>query len=274
MSPRQVSTKEADAMTSPSTPQGSSRRRFLFTSAAGVGGGLTLTACAPALAQSNNRLVCAVIGTGGRSRAFTGPLANRRDTTIAALCDTDANRLADAARVVEKAQGRAPRTVEDFRRVLDDKEIEAVFIATPHHWHGPIALRALQAGKHVYVEKPASHVYDEGRLLVEFANRNKSVVQHGKQMRSIEDPQRVRELLYKVISCEVKMAKALSVQRHSHRQPVGDAAAPRGVNFDLWLGPAPHRPVNPNRFHGNWQWFRDYGNGDIGNDGVHDIDID
>jgi predicted dehydrogenase len=115
-----------------------SRRTFLAASAAGI----TLASSAAAQ-QANNRLVCAVIGTGGRSRAFTGPLASRRDTTIAALCDIDATRLAESARVVEKAQGRAPRTVEDFRRVLDDKAIDAVFIATPHHWHAPIALRAL-----------------------------------------------------------------------------------------------------------------------------------
>src|SRR5262245_20679027 len=110
--------------TSPPQPT-RSRRRFLATSAAS----LAFASTAAAVPQANSRLVCAVIGTGGRSRAFTGPLANRRDTTIAALCDADANRLAEAARVVEKAQGRAPRTVEDFRRVLDDKEIDAVFIA-------------------------------------------------------------------------------------------------------------------------------------------------
>jgi predicted dehydrogenase len=246
-----------------------SRRGFLASSAAS----LTLASTAAAVPQANNRLVCAVIGTGGRSRAFTGPLANRRDTTIAALCDADANRLAEAARVVEKAQGRAPRTAEDFRRVLDDKEIDAVVITTPHHWHGPIALRALQAGKHVYVEKPASHVYHEGRLLVEFANRYKRVVQHGTQMRSSEVTQRARELLDKGIIGDVKMAKAWNVQRHNHRPPVADAAPPAGLNYDLWLGPAPQRPFNPNRYHGNWQWFRDYGNGDIGNDGVHDIDM-
>lgn len=247
------------------------RRTFLLSS---VAAGTALASDnAAAAAQANNRLACAVIGVRGRGRSFYGPLASRKDTTVAALCDVDANALGPAAQSVEKAQGRAPRAVEDFRRILDDNAIDAVFITTPHHWHAPIALRALQAGKHVYVEKPASHVYNEGRLLVQFAQRYKRVVQHGTQMRSSEVTARARELLRSGELGDVKMAKAWNVQRHSHRGPVKDEATPKGVNYDLWLGPAPSRPFNPNRFHGNWGWYRDYGNGDIGNDGVHDIDM-
>ncbi|MCI0380901.1 MAG: Gfo/Idh/MocA family oxidoreductase [Gemmataceae bacterium] len=223
--------------------------------------------------QANERIHCAVIGTRGRGGTFYGPLSSRKDTLVAALCDVDANALAGAAQSVEKRQGRAPRAVEDFRRVLDDKTIDAVFVCTPHHWHGPIALRALEAGKHVYVEKPASHVYREGQLLVQAAQKHRKIVQHGTQMRSSEVTARARELLRSGIIGDVKMAKAWNVQRHSHRNPVADAEPPRGVNYDLWLGPAPERRFNPNRFHGNWQWYRDYGNGDIGNDGIHDIDM-
>lgn len=250
-------------------PASSTRRTFVGTSAAG----LALASTGFAADRANDRLVCAVIGVRGRGRAFYGPLAGRRDTTVGALCDVDANVLREVAGAVEKAQGRAPRTTDDFRRVLDDKDIDAVFITTPHHWHAPIALRALQAGKHVYVEKPASHVYREGQLLIEFANRYKRVVQHGTQMRSSEVTERARDLLRKGIIGDVKMAKAWNIQRHSHRGPVADANPPPGVNYDRWLGPAPTRPFNPNRFHGNWGWYRDYGNGDIGNDGVHDIDM-
>ena len=247
----------------------STRRTFVGTSAAG----LALASTGFAADRANDRLVCAVIGVRGRGRAFYAPLAARRDTTIGALCDVDANVLRDVAGAVEKAQGRAPRTTDDFRRILDDKDIEAVFITTPHHWHAPIALRALQAGKHVYVEKPASHVYREGQLLIAAAARHRKIVQHGTQMRSSEVTQRARELLSKGVIGDVKMAKAWNVQRHNHRAAVADAEAPRGINYDLWLGPAPRRAFNPNRFHGNWQWFRDYGNGDIGNDGIHDIDM-
>jgi predicted dehydrogenase len=240
---------------------------------------LTAATAAPLLAgaagaqNANERIACAVIGVRGRGRSFWGPLANRQDTRVAALCDIDAGVLNDVAGAVAKAQGQAPRTVEDFRRVLDDKSIDAVFITTPHHWHTPIALRALAAGKHVYVEKPASHVYREGQLLVAAAQRHRKIVQHGTQMRSSEVTQRARALLDQGVIGEVRMAKAWNVQRHNHRAAVADADAPRGINYDLWLGPAPLRRFNPNRFHGNWQWFRDYGNGDIGNDGVHDIDM-
>ena len=135
---------------------------------------------------------------------------------------------------VEKAQGKAPQAVEDFRRVLDDKAIDAVFICTPHHWHAPIALRALQAGKHVYVEKPASHVYREGQLLVQAAKKYKKVVQHGTQMRSSEVTAKAREVLQSGLLGEIKMAKAWNVQRHSHRAPAADApiAADSAPNSD------------------------------------------
>jgi predicted dehydrogenase len=246
------------------------RRNFIQTA-----GGVLLASSAAAkeVTGAGERIACAVIGTRGRGRTFYAPLSTRKDTTVAALCDVDATALGAAATAVEKSQGRAPRTVEDFRRILEDKTIDAVFICTPHHWHAPIALRALAAGKHVYVEKPASHVYREGQLLLEAAARHKRIVQHGTQMRSSEVTARARELIAKGELGEVKMAKAWNVQRHSHRAAVKDAEPPKGVNYDLWLGPAANRPFNANRFHGNWQWYRDYGNGDIGNDGVHDIDM-
>src|SRR5262245_23391318 len=244
------------------------RRTFLMEAAAlGLAGG---TASATAASE---RITCGVIGVRGRGRSFYRPLASRKDTVVAALCDVDANVLNEAVGAVEKVQGKPPRGVEDFRRVLDDPAIDAVFIATPHHWHAPIAIRALQAGKHVYVEKPASHVYREGQLLVQAARKYQRVVQHGTQMRSSPVTAQAREVLRSGLLGEIKMAKAWNVQRHSHRAAVADAAVPPGVNYDLWLGPAPKRRFNPNRFHGNWQWYRDYGNGDIGNDGSHDIDM-
>src|SRR5262245_1438514 len=193
-------------------------RRTFLTGAVSAGLG---AAAATVLADPppSERVVCAVIGVRGRGRSFYGPLAGRPDTAVAAVCDVDANVLAEAAAAVEKAQGRAPRAVEDFRRVLDDPAIDAVVITTPHHWHGPIALRALQAGKHVYVEKPASHVYREGQLLVRAARKYNRVVQHGTQMRSSEVTARARELLQSGVIGTVKMAKAWNVQRHRHRPP-------------------------------------------------------
>ncbi len=248
------------------------RRGFLRQTTAGALGLAGLTTAHTAAAPSE-RVVCAVVGVRGRGRSFYGPLAGRKDATVAALCDVDANVLAPAVAAVEKAQGRAPKAVDDFRRLLDDKSIDAVFVTTPHHWHCPIALAALQAGKHVYVEKPASHVYREGQLLVRAAEKYGKVFQHGTQMRSSEVTAKAREVLRSGLLGEIKMAKAWNVQGHSHRKAVPDQAAPSGVDYDFWLGPARKRPFNPNRFHGNWQWYRDYGNGDIGNDGVHDIDM-
>jgi predicted dehydrogenase len=157
--------------------------------------------------------------------------------------------------------------------VLDNPSVEAVVIATPHHWHTSIAVRAMQAGKDVYVEKPASHVFREGRLLVDTARKYKRIVQHGTQMRSSEVTAKAAEVLKSGILGEVKMTKAWNVQRHTHEAAMPDAPVPPGVDYDMWLGPAPKRPFNPHRFHGYWQWLRDYGNGDIGNDGVHDIDM-
>jgi predicted dehydrogenase len=250
----------------------SHNRRTFLTSAVATAS-LVGAAGATSAQSPNDRINCAVIGVRGRGQSFWGPLAARQDATVAALCDIDANALNGAAAAVMRSQNRAPRTVEDFRRVLDDRDIDAVFICTPHHWHCPIALRALAAGKHVYVEKPASHVYREGQLLIQAAARHRKIVQHGTQMRSSEVTRRAREALDKGVIGDVKMAKAWNVQRHNHRAAVPDSDPPAGVNYDLWLGPAPRRPFNANRFHGNWQWFRDYGNGDIGNDGIHDIDM-
>jgi predicted dehydrogenase len=249
------------------------RRRFLKETA-GISLAASLGFSGRAIGQGSpsERVICAIVGVRGRGRSFVSALSGRKDTAVKTLCDVNANVLGPNVATVEKAQGKPPGTVEDFRRVLDDRDIDAVVIATPHHWHCPIALAAMQAGKHVYVEKPASHVYREGQLMVQAAEKYKRVFQHGTQMRSSEVTAKARKLLDSGVIGEVKMAKAWNVQRHSHKTAVGDQPPPRGVNYDFWLGPAPQRPFNPNRFEA-WQWYRDYGNGDIGNDGSHDIDM-
>jgi predicted dehydrogenase len=137
----------------------------------------------------------------------------------------------------------------------------------------PIALRALAAGKDIYLEKPASHVFREGRLLVEAARKYNRIVQHGSQMRSSDVTFAAGEVLKSGILGEVKMSKAWNVQRQTPRQPVPDEPAPSGVDYNMWLGPAPTRPFNSNRFHVTWRVYRDYGNGDIGDDGAHDLDM-
>lgn len=251
-----------------------SRRTLLArASGAAVLGAAATTRTARVSASPNERVIVAVIGVRGMGHSHVQSFASLPGSAVATVCDVDENILARAAKTVRDVSSTEPKQVADFRRVLDDKSIDAVVVATPHHWHAPIAVRALLAGKDVYVEKPGSHCFREGRLIVEAARKHKRIVQHGTQMRSSEVTAKAGELLAAGVIGRVKMSKAWNVQRHSHRAAVPDAPVPAGVDYSMWLGPAPDRPFNPNRFHGNWQWFRDYGNGDIGNDGVHDIDM-
>ena len=245
------------------------RRTFLTSSLATAA---TLAASAR-VSGANDRLGVAVVGVNGMGHFHVRTLAARKDVALVALCDVDAAPLARAAKTVKDAGGEEPSLVGDFRKLLDDRAIDAVVIATPHHWHVPIALRALAAGKDVYVEKPASHVFREGRLLVEAAAKHKRVVQHGTQMRSSEVTAKAGEVLASGVIGEVKSTKAWNCQRQIPPEPRPDGKPPEGVDYDFWLGPAPKRPFNPNRFHRTWQLFADYGNGDIGNDGIHDLDM-
>jgi len=222
---------------------------------------------------ANERISVAVIGVNGMGHFHVRTLAARKDVQIVALCDVDATPLERAAKTVKDATKVEPVQIKDFRRVLDDKTIAAVIVATPHHWHVPIALRAIAAGKDVYLEKPASHVFREGRLLIEAIKREKRILQHGTQMRSSEVTAKAGEVLASGILGEIKTAKAWNVQRQVPPKPAPDSDPPKGVDYAMWLGPAKQRRFNPNRFHRYWQLFLDYGNGDIGNDAAHDLDM-
>ena len=247
-----------------------SRRGVILGS---VGGAAATMNSLTSQAQINDQIQVAVIGVRGMGGGHIKRLVNRSDVHLAALCDVDRQVLARGGQAVHDAKGYKPRLVADFRRVLDDKRIDAVVIATPHHWHCPIAIPALQAKKDVYLEKPGSHVFREGRLLVEAARKYDRILQHGTQMRSSDVTARAGEVLASGVLGTVKMSKAWNCQRHKPRPAVADGPAPSEVDYDMWLGPAPKRAFNPTRFHGNWNWYRDYGNGDIGGDGIHDIDL-
>ena len=251
-----------------------SRRSFLSYSARGASfAALSHFVPRPVSVSASDRVTVAVIGLRGMGHSHLERIVARSDVICVGVCDIDQQFLERAGETVRKVTGKLPKMVGDFRRLLDDTSIDAVVVATPHHWHCPIAVRAMQAGKDVYVEKPASHVFREGRILVETAERYKRIVQHGTQMRSSEVTAKARELLEAGVIGEVKMSKAWTLQRNKYRQPVADAPVPPGVDYDMWLGPAPKRPFNPNRFHFYWRWFRDYGNGDMGDDGIHDLDM-
>ena len=169
--------------------------------------------------------------------------------------------------------GIAPsRAIADLRRILDDKSVDAVIVATPDHWHAPASILACEAGKHVYVEKPCSHNIREGRLLVEAARRNRRLVQHGTQVRSTKMIADGVQLLHDGLIGPVLVAKAWNIQRREsigHQQP---SQPPAGLDYDTWVGPAPLIPYQSNRCHQGWHWWYGFGTGDMGNDGIHDID--
>ncbi|MBM3785161.1 MAG: Gfo/Idh/MocA family oxidoreductase [Acidobacteria bacterium] len=226
-------------------------------------------------AGANDQVSLAFVGTGGMGTAHVKRTLDLKTAQVTAVCDVDSNNAERAGKIVYDATGKAPRTVSDFRRLLDDKSIDAFIIATPHHWHAPVAVAAMKAGKDVYVEKPASHVFREGRVLIDTARQYKRVFQHGTQMRSSEVTAKARELLDSGIIGAVKMSKAWNQQKLSNPAKVPDSAPPPGVDYDLWLGPAPKRGFNPARYNhsSNWTTWRDYGNGSIGDDGIHDLDM-
>ncbi len=248
------------------------RRDFLQTSAALTTAASLASSAAVAKAAAADVLNIALIGCGGMGSNHLNNLVARKDVRMKYVCDVDGNRLADSAKKAETAGHNGVQAVKDLRKVLDDKSIDAVWIATPDHWHCPAAILAVDAGKHVYVEKPVSHNIREGRLLMEAARKQNKVVQVGTQSRSSAHCLRAMEIIKEGTIGEVKVAKAWNSQLRSsigHQQP---STPPEYLDFDLWLGPTPKREYQANMLPGRWRWFHDFGAGDIGNDGVHDID--
>jgi predicted dehydrogenase len=224
-------------------------------------------------AGASDKIVLGAIGCGGQGTGLARSLAGLQAVDFAYVCDPDEERAGRAAKAVEQSGGKAPKVVKDLRHILDDKSVDAVTIATPNHWHAPAAILACAAGKQVYVEKPCSHNIREGRLLVEAAHRHKRVVQHGTQSRSNGLIAHAIQLLRNGVIGEVLMAKAWKVQQ---RRSIGQAtpsAPPQGLDYDLWLGPAPYVPFQKNRHHYTWHWWYDFDTSDMGNDGVHELDI-
>jgi len=249
-----------------------SRRRFLTTTAAGFGAVMSASG-RPAHALVNDQISFALIGFNGMGFHHVRQVASNKGARAVTLCDIDDGVLNRGVNAVKSIAGNTPKTTKDFRSIIDDKSIDAVVIATPHHWHCPIAIPALLAGKDVYVEKPASHVFHEGRLLVDAAKKKKRIVQHGTQMRSSPVLIQAAEVLKSGVLGEIKITKAWNVQDRGYAQPIPDSTPPSGVDYNLWLGPAKKRAFNKNRFHNKWRLFREYGNGDFGDDGAHDLDM-
>jgi len=250
---------------------GTNRRGFLKTAAAGTA---ALSAASYARAAgANERFTVGVIGPGGMGTAHVRTLVSQNDVTISHVCDVDRTRLATAVKNATAANGREPAGVADLRRVLDQRPVDAVFIATPDHWHAPAAILALDAGKHVYVEKPCSHNIREGRLMVEAARRHRKVCQVGTQSRSTEMNKIAIQMVHEGVIGEVLSVRVWNSQQRRNIGKMKPSEPPAGLDYDTWLGPAPFVPYQANRAHGVWRWWHAFGAGDMGNDGVHDIDI-
>ena len=245
----------------------SNRRRFLKQSAAGAVA--FRQGALHASRGSNEKLVVGLIGCGGRGVHDAGLFRNVPNVELAWVCDVDEVRRSEAAR---KLSVEPRRAVSDLRRILDDKAVDAVIVATPDHWHSPAAILACEAGKHVYVEKPISHNIRESRLLVEAAARNKTLVQHGTQCRSTGMMIDAVKLLREGIIGEVMAAKCWNIQRRGLLPPGKDTDPPDNLDYENWIGPVPMIPYRTNRVHNRWTMWYHFGAGDMGNDGVHDID--
>jgi predicted dehydrogenase len=253
------------------------RRTFMKNSigaTAGLAASMDLWGINPAWAGANDRINVAVIGIRGMGQSHIRAYSTLDNVRVIALCDVDENLVPERVKnhFVDKGIPK-PAIYTDIRKLLENKDIDAVSIVTPNHWHALAAIWAMQAGKHVSVEKPCCHNFFEGQKLVEAANKYKVVVQDGAEQRSNPCAQSMTKFLKEGGLGEVYLAKGLCYKWRDTIGKMPDEAVPEGVHYDLWMGPAPKRPFSKNRFHYNWHWNWDYGNGDMGNQGVHEMDI-
>jgi predicted dehydrogenase len=253
-------------------------RRDFLKRAGAAGLGIAITNRLPATAlrtsrSANEKIVVAVVGLNGRGMVHAQNFSRLQNSEVAYLCDVDSNVLAKASKSMMSAQARTPKAIGDFRRALDDKRVDVVSIATPDHWHTPMAILALKAGKHVYLEKPCGHNPREGELLVAAAQKYGKLVQQGSQQRS---SQRTIDALAAIKEGAIGKPYLVRAWYANTRTGIGHgkpAPVPPNLDYDLWQGPADRTPYRDNVIHYNWHWFRRWGTGEICNNGTHEIDI-
>lgn len=250
------------------------RRSFLKTGLKAAGTAALTAAQWSRVMGANDRVHVGVVGLGGRGQDHVRNYLQIAGAQITALCDVNQAALERAQTAVRKQEGADPKGYADMRKLFEDKNVDAVSMPLPNHWHALATIWACQAGKDVYCEKPASHNVWEGTKMVEAARKYKRMVQIGSQSRSIPHKMAAMKLLKEGAIGEVYLAKGLCFKRRKSIGKMPDLPTPpAGVDWDLFLGPAPMRPFNELRFKYNWHWFWDTGNGDIGNQGVHEMDV-
>ncbi|HTN74564.1 MAG TPA: Gfo/Idh/MocA family oxidoreductase [Pirellulaceae bacterium] len=258
------------------------RREFLESSmlvaaaavAANSTGRLLAAEDAPVAKSANDKLGVAVVGVNGRGGSHIGAFAGRPDTEILYICDVDRDLGPKRCKEIAKRQNdREPQFVEDIRKLLEDPRVDIVSIATPNHWHSLGAIWSMQAGKDVYVEKPVSHNVSEGRRCVEAARKYNKICQTGTQSRSNPGMIAAIEYIQSGKIGDVHLARGLCYKRRKEIGAKGDYQVPANINYDLWTGPAPLAPLTRKQLHYDWHWQWAYGNGDLGNQGIHQMDL-
>jgi predicted dehydrogenase len=259
-----------------------SRRRFLEDSmlaaaaavaAGGVGRLHAEEAGAPASKSPNEKLGVACVGVRGQGNSHLQKYSTREDTEVLYVCDVDESVGRQRVKEVAARQGREPKYVADLRQLLEDKSVDIVTTATPNHWHALVAIWAIQAGKDVYVEKPVSHNVSEGRRIVDAARKYGRICQTGTQCRSMKGSIDAIDYVHSGKIGQLSIARGLCYKPRPSIGPKGDYPIPSSVNYDLWSGPAPVKPLTREKLHYDWHWMWDYGNGDLGNQGIHQMDL-
>ncbi len=251
-----------------------SRRSFLRNTGTAAAAAIAAPMFVPSSAfGANDRIRAAVLGVNGRGKSHIEGFMDQKNVEVVTLCDPDSEVLGDRARAFEGKYSKRVKTEKDLRKVYEDKDIDVVGIATPNHWHALATIWACQAGKDVYVEKPATHNVWEGRKMVEAAKKYKRIVQHGVQLRSSEAIQEAVEHLRKGTIGKVYMARGLVYRWRPDIGKKGVGPVPSELDYNLWLGPAQERPFSRDIVHYNWHWNWEFGCGDVGNQGIHETDL-
>ncbi|MCF6356197.1 MAG: Gfo/Idh/MocA family oxidoreductase [Draconibacterium sp.] len=250
------------------------RRAFLKrTATASTAAIVAPTVISAKVFGANDRINAAVLGLNGRGKSHVKSLMAQENVQVTTLCDPDMNILQKRQKEFKETYNEDVALEQDLRRVIEDKDIDVVSIATPNHWHSLAVIWACQAGKDAYVEKPGSHNIWEGRKMVEAAHKYDRIVQHGVQLRSSPAVQEAVQLMRDGYIGRVYMARGLVFRWRGDIGNFGFSPVPDGLDYDLWTGPAPMRPFTRNLVHYNWHWNWDYGNGDVGNQGIHETDL-